>query len=161
MLAKNADDRPTLAAVRAVLKRLRGTKIPTMTAAGLQMPRTISSELPPPPTDDASFSAQMTAPRIPQASASSSIPALPPPPVVPPNPAYAPMQPYMPHPPSSPPYAYPQASLPPAPLQFPSAAGLLPAQPATIDHTPARRWIVIVIAAVVATAIGIAIALAI
>jgi serine/threonine protein kinase len=37
MLAKDADDRPTLAAVRAVIKRLRGTKIPTMTAAGLQI----------------------------------------------------------------------------------------------------------------------------
>jgi serine/threonine protein kinase len=38
MLAKEADGRPTLAAVRAVLKRLKGTKIPTMTAAGLAMP---------------------------------------------------------------------------------------------------------------------------
>ena len=35
MLAKEANDRPTLAAVRAVIKRLRGTKIPSMTAAGL------------------------------------------------------------------------------------------------------------------------------
>ena len=41
MLAKESDERPTLAAVRTVLRRLRGTKIPTMTAAGLQM------ELPP------------------------------------------------------------------------------------------------------------------
>jgi hypothetical protein len=37
MLAKEPDERPTLAAVRAVIKRLKGTKIPTMTAAGLQM----------------------------------------------------------------------------------------------------------------------------
>jgi serine/threonine protein kinase len=37
MLAKEAADRPTLAAVRAVIKRLRGTKIPSMTAAGLQI----------------------------------------------------------------------------------------------------------------------------
>jgi eukaryotic-like serine/threonine-protein kinase len=37
MLAKEPGDRPTLAAVRAVIKRLRGTKIPTMTAAGLQI----------------------------------------------------------------------------------------------------------------------------
>jgi serine/threonine protein kinase len=38
MLAKDPDERPTLAAVRAVIKRLRGSKIPTMTAAGLEMP---------------------------------------------------------------------------------------------------------------------------
>jgi serine/threonine-protein kinase len=38
MLGKTPDERPTLAAVRTVIKRLRGTKIPTMTAAGLQMP---------------------------------------------------------------------------------------------------------------------------
>jgi serine/threonine protein kinase len=38
MLAKDPKDRPTLAAIRAVLKRLKGTKIPTMTAAGLAMP---------------------------------------------------------------------------------------------------------------------------
>ena len=44
MLAKEPEGRPTLAAVRAVIKRLRGTKIPTMTAAGLQMPE------PAPPT---------------------------------------------------------------------------------------------------------------
>ncbi len=37
MLAKEPDDRPTLAAVRAVIKRLRSSKIPTMTAAGLQI----------------------------------------------------------------------------------------------------------------------------
>jgi serine/threonine protein kinase len=37
MLAKDVDGRPTLAAVRAVIKRLRGSKIPTMTAAGLQI----------------------------------------------------------------------------------------------------------------------------
>ncbi|HTL38419.1 MAG TPA: protein kinase [Kofleriaceae bacterium] len=37
MLSKEPDGRPTLAAVRAVIKRLRGTKIPTMTAAGLEI----------------------------------------------------------------------------------------------------------------------------
>ncbi len=37
MLAKEANDRPTLAAVRAVIKRLRATKIPSMTAAGLRI----------------------------------------------------------------------------------------------------------------------------
>jgi serine/threonine protein kinase len=41
MLAKEPGDRPTLAAVRTVLRRLKGTKIPTMTAAGISM------ELPP------------------------------------------------------------------------------------------------------------------
>ncbi len=37
MLAKEPSGRPTLAAVRTVLKRLKGTKIPTMTAAGLEV----------------------------------------------------------------------------------------------------------------------------
>jgi serine/threonine-protein kinase len=37
MLAKEPPNRPTLAAVRTVLKRLTGTKIPTMTAAGLEI----------------------------------------------------------------------------------------------------------------------------
>jgi serine/threonine-protein kinase len=37
MLAKEPDDRPTLQAIRAVLKRLRGTTIPTMSAAGLEI----------------------------------------------------------------------------------------------------------------------------
>ena len=41
MLAKEPEQRPTLAAVRTVLKRLKGSKIPTMTAAGIAM------ELPP------------------------------------------------------------------------------------------------------------------
>ena len=41
MLAKEPEERPTLAAVRTVLRRLKGTKIPTMTAAGIAM------ELPP------------------------------------------------------------------------------------------------------------------
>lgn len=37
MLAKEPGDRPTLAAVRAVIKRLRATTIPSMTAAGLRI----------------------------------------------------------------------------------------------------------------------------
>ena len=207
MLAKDADDRPTLAAVRAVLVRLRGTKIPTMTAAGLQLPRTISSELPRTSASDlleASLSAQMTLPRMPaaadtpQPSASAQIPALPQPPPFPArspsdppyapyppssppyashppsSPSYAPhppasppyashppaSPPYAPHPPSSPPYAHTHGALPPAQPQFPSAAGLLPLQPAKIDPAPSRRWIVIAAAAVIATAIGLAIALA-
>jgi len=44
MLSKEPDGRPTLAAVRAVLERLRGAKIPTMTAAGLQLPAMRPSE---------------------------------------------------------------------------------------------------------------------
>jgi serine/threonine protein kinase len=161
MLAKDAGDRPTLAAVRAVLKRLRGSKIPTMTAAGLQMPRTISeelarrssSELRPPET----MSAQMTVPRlpIPAASPSAQIEALPPPPSYP-------------YPPSTPgnvsyeivPSYGPQYMTPPQqPMRFPPAAGLLPQQPAPPQRS--RRWIVIVAAAVIATAIGLVIALAV
>ena len=38
MLAKEPDGRPTLAAVRAVLRRLRSTTLATMTAVGLQLP---------------------------------------------------------------------------------------------------------------------------
>jgi serine/threonine-protein kinase len=38
MLAKDPDGRPTLAAVRTVIKRLRATKIPMISAAGLQIP---------------------------------------------------------------------------------------------------------------------------
>jgi len=37
MLAKEPPNRPSLVAVRTVLKRLKGTKIPTMTAAGLEI----------------------------------------------------------------------------------------------------------------------------
>ncbi|MBV8760484.1 MAG: protein kinase [Deltaproteobacteria bacterium] len=179
MLAKSADDRPTLAAVRAVLKRLRGTKIPMMTAAGLKLPRTISSDLQ--PAADASLSMQLTVPRlpaadVPPASPSAQIPALPPPPSYqmaaqpyPLTPNYSPSTPmsmqgvppsygpaYSPRPPSTPPYAYAQGSLPP---QFPSAAGLLPPRAQTAPPAPSRRWVVIAVAAVVATAIGIIIAL--
>jgi serine/threonine-protein kinase len=38
MLAKDADGRPTLTAVREVVKRLRATKVPMISAAGLQIP---------------------------------------------------------------------------------------------------------------------------
>ena len=172
MLAKDAGDRPTLAAVRAVLKRLRGSKIPTMTAAGLQMPRTISEELarrssselrPPEPE---SLSAQMTVPRmpiaaepaIPPSSASAQIPALPPPPSYP----YPPSTPgnvsYEVVPSYDPQYTPPPSAPPPQPVRFPSAAGLLPPQPSPTP--PSRRWLVIVAAAVIATAVGLVIALA-
>jgi eukaryotic-like serine/threonine-protein kinase len=56
MLAKDPADRPTLAAVRTVLRRLKGTKIPTMTAAGIAMelppPRSSSPGYPRPSTDE-------------------------------------------------------------------------------------------------------------
>ncbi|HTR50430.1 MAG TPA: serine/threonine-protein kinase [Kofleriaceae bacterium] len=73
MLAKAPDDRPTLAAVQAVLRRLRGSQIPTMTAAGLQM-------VPAPPTAPYvipvdQLSQELTAPRTPQAR--GSLPAIP------------------------------------------------------------------------------------
>ncbi len=37
MLAKNPDDRPSLAAVRTVIKRLRSTQLPSRTMAGIEM----------------------------------------------------------------------------------------------------------------------------
>ena len=61
MLAKEPDGRPTLAAVRAVIKRLRGTKIPTMTAAGLQIdPLPAYADVP--AADDSSL--EQTIPRL-------------------------------------------------------------------------------------------------
>jgi serine/threonine protein kinase len=69
MLCKDRDGRPTLAAIRAVLKRLKGTKIPTMTAAGLQMPSGPGSPFVEPPAIDQNRtlveqpSMQLTAPR--------------------------------------------------------------------------------------------------
>jgi serine/threonine protein kinase len=50
MLAKDGADRPTLAAVRAVIKRLRATVIPSMTAAGLQIGPLPATPLSEPPT---------------------------------------------------------------------------------------------------------------
>ncbi|HEY5920270.1 MAG TPA: serine/threonine-protein kinase [Kofleriaceae bacterium] len=50
MLAKEAQDRPTLTAVRAVIKRLRSSVIPSMTAAGLQV-GPVSSPFVDPPTN--------------------------------------------------------------------------------------------------------------
>jgi serine/threonine-protein kinase len=182
MLGKAADERPTLAAVRAVLKRLRGTKIPTMTAAGFQLPGPISTERTAVMSEPGPQSAELTVPRLPAAASlpkgapSAQIEALPPPPTYPPpvpghppsnppygapytpsHPAYGAPQPYGPA--YAPAYGSPQGSMPP---QFPSAAGLLPPQPVTIERPAgSRRWLVIAIAALVASAIGVAIALAI
>jgi serine/threonine protein kinase len=196
MLAKTADDRPTLAAVRAVLKRLRGTKIPTMTAAGLPLPGPISTERTAVRGEPGPLSMELTVPRLPSQQAppqpgpaSAQIDALPPPPTYPPpmgrastNPPYdgrSPTNPPYPYTPGHsfapppaygpayapqvgyPPSAYPNGSIPPSP-QFPSAAGLLPPRAATAQPASPgpRRWVVIVIAAVVASAIRVALALA-
>ena len=94
MLAKEADGRPTLAAVRTVLKRLKGTKIPTMTAAGLAMPTGpgvpfVHGPTNSPPTVDSfrrsSPSMALTTPRMPvaipdQPSMSEAMPLPAPPP---------------------------------------------------------------------------------
>jgi serine/threonine-protein kinase len=139
MLAKTPDDRPTLAAIRAVLRRLRGTKIPTMTAAGLQIgPITAQT-----PSQPGPVSAELTVPR------------LPPPPSAPPS--NVPMTSsvpmtltgHVPAPrPSTPPPYYPSQSV----GGFPSAPMAKP--------SPSRRWPVIVIAAVLAIALGVVLALA-
>ena len=169
MLGKTPDERPTLAAVRAVLGRLRGTKIPTMTAAGLQMNAPITSRGTVQPGPE---SVELTVPRLPPPPSSppSNLPmgSIPPqqpmlghPPSTPP---YAP-QAYG-RPPSQPPYGYPQYP-PQRPSQpemmyggFPSAAGLLPPEPVTIAKTEtSRRVLVIVIVAVLAAALGVVIAL--
>jgi len=175
MLGKSADERPTLAAVRAVLKRLRGTKIPTMTAAGLQLPGSISSEHTAVLAEPGPMSAELTVPRLPSAASlrqplpappqSAQIPALPPPPTYPPpmgpptpSSSHAPPQPYGPSY-AQPPYGYGQQ---PYGYPFPSAAGLLPQRAVTAEPTGrSNRWLVIVIAAVLASAIGVVLALAI
>jgi serine/threonine-protein kinase len=197
MLAKTPDDRPTLTAIRAVLKRLKGTKIPTMTAAGLQMvlPGESMQFTPDPPTLN-EFSGVVTQPRLPPPPAmptveleleSSSVSLLPG--NVPtlaghsmPMPSQRPSQPSFPAPsdrPSQPfavptdrpsppnlqvstPYPIPYGSVPPAlPMGFPSAAGLLRPSPRgpTEMAAPPRRWIVIAVVAVIASTIGIVIAL--
>jgi serine/threonine-protein kinase len=137
MLGKTPDERPTLAAVRAVLKRLRGTKIPTMTAAGLEI---------------GAITAQTAAQPGP-ASVELTVPRLPPPPANAPMPAYYP----------PPQYGYP----PQRPSQpemmysgFPSAAGLLPPEPVTVAKSASPRWVWIVIGAVLAAALGVVMALA-
>jgi len=72
MLAKAPADRPTLAAVRTVLKRLKGTKIPTMTAAGISM--TLPKLAPAPAGDDADDAA-ITVDQERQADLTSPLPS--------------------------------------------------------------------------------------
>jgi len=52
MLAKEPAARPSLAAVRTVIKRLRSTQLPTHTAAGLEMSISKITPLKPPPTTE-------------------------------------------------------------------------------------------------------------
>ncbi|HUJ62690.1 MAG TPA: serine/threonine-protein kinase [Kofleriaceae bacterium] len=164
MLAKEPDGRPTLAAVRAVIKRLRATQIPTMTAAGLQIMAQgqvhPDDALPGPATELDVLSQQVTAPRgsrpkldVP-APAPTPLPLPLPPPLVTPMPGGSlPPQVYQ---TTTPGYSVPvlqaqaqlraaQGSIPP-PQQRPSAT-----QPAR----GSRRWLVIALVAVVASAIGV------
>jgi len=99
MLAKEANDRPTLAAIRAVLKRLKGTKIPTMTAAGLEMPPGPGSPFVEPPSNshptvdnmprgrgpatDPTPSMELTSPRLAHMHSMSEVMPLPAPPPTP------------------------------------------------------------------------------
>ncbi len=90
MLAKESDGRPTLAAVRAVIKRLKGTKIPTMTAAGLSMPPGPGSPFVHVPTTGAATvdpanrsSMELTTPRMPDQPSMSEVLPLPAPPPTP------------------------------------------------------------------------------
>jgi len=129
MLAKEPEGRPTLAAVRAVIKRLRGTKIPTMTAAGLQL-EPLPAYADPPPADDSAY--EQTIPRTPSAP---SLP-LPAPPKTGAQGTFAQM--------TLPGHSMPKVITTPVP-QAPARSS--------------RRLIVILIAAIVASAIGIAVAL--
>jgi serine/threonine-protein kinase len=147
MLAKEPDDRPTLAAVRAVIKRLKGSKIPTLTAAGLplspELQPTAFDRPPPslsPPTMDLGMSQQVTSQHLPPQQ-------FPLPPPAPSNSIPIPAQ-Y--------PMMYPQGSVSPD-MRYSSPS--MQMQP---QHAPAprsRSWLVIAIAAIVASAIGIAVAL--
>ena len=160
MLAKSPDDRPTLAAVRTVLKRLKGSKIPTMTAAGLEMtlpPVTVlGAEDGERTINDAVMSAQRTSPLVASHEVRTrppirtgppelaSIAPLPPPPDVPP--------PSLPPPPARPtPSVYPMPQ-PMATIPAAHAEGSLP--PAA--HQPARRrpWIAVLIVAIVLAAVA-------
>jgi len=63
MLAKTPDDRPSLLAVRTVIKRLRSTLLPTHTAAGLEISLSGIAAAPPPESgvlSAASLESQMT-----------------------------------------------------------------------------------------------------
>jgi serine/threonine protein kinase len=88
MLAKDPDGRPSLVAIRAVLKRLKGNKIPTMTAAGLELPTGPGSLFPFSSAASQQHSFALTTPRQaapvdPQTSSMSEIMPLPAPPLTP------------------------------------------------------------------------------
>jgi serine/threonine-protein kinase len=160
MLAKEPDGRPTLAAVRAVLKRLRQSKIPTMTAAGLQiMPDDSSPAFPVASQSREAITAQiggqqvtqdLTQPRL-RTPVPGSLP-LPAPLPSSPMPAQAPPMTTLPG--YSAHHMYAQGSAPPQPGPFPQMS---------MQPRPPRRvsWVVIAIAAAIAAAIGIAIAFAV
>jgi serine/threonine-protein kinase len=136
MMAKAPGDRPTLAAIRAVLKRLKGTKIPTVTAVGLAAPIVVASQpsFDPPQISDVITNQRMPAPAIPATPIAAPLP--PPEPIAP--------------------FAYaPAASLPPTSIAPSSAA------PANVAKQPsrARSLIVILVVAVVCSAIGVIVAL--
>jgi serine/threonine protein kinase len=179
MLAKEPDDRPTLAAVAAVLKRLKGTKIPTMTAAGIRMDVSYGT----PPTFDESNDS-LSPPTVnefaitrPRMKSAQPMEPMQPAPIGTPAPEFLARGPIlpgtattlaghsMPMPSASmpfvrPSYPPPGAMPPPGPMGFPSAAGLLPPEPKSVIREPrSRRWIVIAIVALVASSIGIAIAM--
>jgi serine/threonine-protein kinase len=187
MLAKEPDGRPTLAAVRTVLKRLKGSQIPTMTAAGLQVTPEVTTpafEIGDPSrsaitvnmsspnmltTQDKPTQPRMRTP-VPQtmsddvrqhlAAISGQFP-LPPP---------DPSSPSLPPPPhqytmttpgySMPPSMYPQGSLAPQQSQYPQM-GMRASTGAPAPHARSINWMVIAIAAVIASVIGIVIALAV
>ena len=175
MLAKEADQRPTLAAVRAVLKRLRGTKIPTMTAAGLQIAPddslpafpsaqrdAVTMDLSRPTTPRRATTEPQALPeQMQQALASVRTFPLPPPeqpssPSLPPalmttTPGYGS--------PLEPPSVYPQGSQPPHQMAYTPRAPSQPGPPQRAGLS--TSWAVIIIAALVATAIGLAVAFAV
>ncbi len=166
MLAKDPDHRPTLTAVRAVLKRLRASKIPTMTAAGLQMSQEITTPAFPTPQREAvtmnlsgPTREDLTRPRM-AATVPQSMSPLPLPAPEPSNVSLPVPQQYMTTTPgySMPPSLYPQGSQPPHQLAPPYPPMAMPV-PAPAPRRRPWTWIAIVIAALVATAIGIVVAL--
>ncbi len=165
MLAKDVDGRPTLAAVRTVLRRLKGNKIPTMTAAGLQMTPAPPTQPPfpapeptfsPPTVQDLNASQELTNPRV-----GPSRPSTPPPM----NRSHPRAPTPLPLPPPDRPSTPAMSAQLPMTLPGYSAPNLYPAgmpmpQPA-VRPERSTSWLVIAIAAVVASAIGVAIALSI
>jgi serine/threonine-protein kinase len=136
MLAKDAEQRPTLAAVRAVVKRLRGTKIPTITAAGVQL------ALAPAPTPE------LTTPGLPSSSPSQVQRE--------PAPASGPRHtPGSNFPSTRPGYSMPD---PHGARRPPVTAAPTPSSP-LVAPPRSRRWLVITLAAVIVSAIGIAVTL--